>query len=144
MIKVMNIAIILGEIILSGLIILLMIMGFAGVISTLSANVRIRQREFAVLKSVGMTNSALERMVYSESAICVVKGCIHGIIWGIVLPYAINLTVRKVFPVRYEVPLLSLLLGVLVVTSLVVLITWAEIGKMKGQNIVEDIRKDIC
>lgn len=144
MIKVMNIAIILGEIILSGLIILLMIMGFAGVISTLRANVRIRQREFAILKSVGMTNSALERMVYSESAICVLKGCIHGIIWGIVLPYAINLTVRKVFPVRYEVPLLSLLLGVLVVTLLVVLITWAEIGKMKGQNIVEDIRKDIC
>jgi putative ABC transport system permease protein len=140
----MNIAIILGEIILNGLIILLMIMGFAGVISTLSANVRIRQREFAVLKSVGMTNSSLEKMVYSESIICSIKGCARGIIWGIILPYAINLSVRKIFPVRYELPVLSLLLGILVVTLLVIFITWAEIGKMRERNIVEDIRKDLC
>lgn len=143
-VKVMNIAIILGEIILNGLIILLMIMGFAGVISTLSANVRIRQREFAVLKSVGMTNSSLEKMVYSESIICSIKGCARGIIWGIILPYAINLSVRKIFPVRYELPVLSLLLGILVVTLLVIFITWAEIGKMRGRSIVEDIRKDLC
>ena len=37
MIKVMNIAIILGEIVLSGLIIMLMFMGVASVISTLGA-----------------------------------------------------------------------------------------------------------
>ncbi|MCR4787141.1 MAG: ABC transporter permease [Lachnospiraceae bacterium] len=144
MIKVMNIAIILGEIVLSGLIIMLMFMGFASVISTLSANIRIRQREFAVLKSVGMTNRALEKMVFSESAICSIKGCLGGIIWGIVLPYAINLSVRKVFPVRYELPALSLLFGVLTVLGLVILITRVEIGKMRGQNIVEDIRENLC
>ncbi len=143
MIKVMNIAIVLGEIILSGLIILLMFMGFASVVSTLSANIRIRQREFAVLKSIGMTSSSLEKMVYSESAICSLKGCAYGIIAGIILPYAINLSVRKVFPVRYELPLLSLFGGVLVVLVLVIIITGVEVGKMRGQNIVEDIRKNV-
>ena len=144
MIKVMNIAIILGEIILSGLIILLMFMGFASVISTLSANIRIRQREFAVLKSIGMTNTGLKKMVYSESAVCSLKGCVRGIIWGIILPYAINLSLRKVFPVRYELPVLSLLFGVFVVIALVILITGVEIGRMRGRNIVEEIRKNLC
>jgi putative ABC transport system permease protein len=91
-----------------------------------------------------MTNSGLEKMVYGESAVCSLKGCVHGIIWGIILPYAINLSVRKVFPVRYELPVLSLLFGVFVVIALVILITGVEIGRMRGRNIVEEIRKNLC
>ena len=72
MAKVMNIAIILGEILLMGLIILLISMGFASVISTLSTNIRLRKKEFAVLKSVGMTGKSLEKMLYSESIICII------------------------------------------------------------------------
>ena len=143
MIKVMNIAIILGEILLTGLIVLLMVMGFASVISTLSSNIRIRQREFAVLKSIGMTGSSIEKMVLSESALCSLKACIHGIIAGIALPYVINLSIRKVFPVRYELPVLSLVLGIVVVFALVILITKIEISNMRGQDIAYDIRKNV-
>ena len=50
-----------------GFVILLVLMGFTSVISTLTTNIRIRSREFAVLKSVGMTNKLLCRMLYSES-----------------------------------------------------------------------------
>lgn len=143
MIKVMNITIILGEILLTGLIVLLMVMGFASVISTLSANIRIRQREFAVLKSIGMTGSSLEKMVYSESALCSIKACIRGVIAGIALPYFINLSVRKVFPVRYELPVLSLVLGIALVFVLLILITKIEISKMRDQDIAYDIRKNV-
>jgi putative ABC transport system permease protein len=143
MIKVMNIAIILGEILLTGLIVLLMVMGFASVISTLSSNIRIRQREFAVLKSIGMTGSSIEKMVLSESALCSLKACIRGVIAGIALPYVINLSIRKVFPVRYELPVLSLVMGIVVVFVLVILITRIEISKMRGQDIAYDIRKNV-
>ena len=143
MIKVMNIAIILGEILLTGLIVLLMVMGFASVISTLSANIRLRQREFAVLKSIGMTGRSLEKMVYSENAICSLKACLRGLVAGIALPYLINLSIRKIFPVRYELPVLSLILGIVVVFVLVILITRIEIGKMRGQDIAYDIRKNV-
>lgn len=54
-----------------GFVILLVLMGFTSVISTLTTNIRIRSREFAVLKSVGMTNKSLCRMLYSESVFCV-------------------------------------------------------------------------
>ena len=91
-----------------------------------------------------MTNSGLKKMVYSESTVCSLKGCVRGIIWGILLPYAINLSLRKVFPVRYELPVLSLLFGVFVVIALVILITGVEIGRMRGRNIVEEIRKNLC
>jgi putative ABC transport system permease protein len=142
MIKVMNIAIILGEIILTGLIILILLMGFASVISTLSSNIRIRRREFAVLKSVGMTKNALEKMLFGESLCCILKAVVKGTAFGILIPWAINLFIRKVFAVRYELPFMYLAVGIVVVAVVVVLITKIELSKLAKQNIIEDIRMD--
>ena len=55
-------------------------MGFTSVISTLATNIRIRSREFAILKSVGMTNASLYKMLYCESVICIIKAFIPIII----------------------------------------------------------------
>ena len=142
MIKVMNIAIILGEIILTGVILLILLMGFASVISTLSSNIRVRRREFAVLKSVGMTRGALEKMLYGESLCCILKAVVKGTIFGILIPWAINIFIRRVFAVRYELPVVYLAVGIVVVATVVVLITRVEIGKLARQNIIEDIRMD--
>lgn len=60
MTKILNIAIVLGEIVMYGFVILLLIMGIASVISTLITNIRIRKREFAILKSVGMNGYYVE------------------------------------------------------------------------------------
>ena len=143
MIKVMNIAIILGEILLTGLIILLVVMGFAGAISTLSANLKMRRKEFAVLKSVGMTRASLEKMILSESILCSVRASITGFLAGTLLPWLINHFVRRVFPVKYELPVMSLFAGILVVFLIMFLVTKAEIRKLRGQNIIEDIRMEL-
>ena len=140
--KVLNIAIVLAEILLAGLIILLIIMGFVSVISTLSTNIRLRKREFAVLKSVGMTAKSLEKMIYSESIICIIKSILLGTISGILLPWLINLSLRRVFPVRYELPVAAFAFGLVVVTGMIILVTKMEISGFKKQNIIEDIRMD--
>ena len=140
--KVLNIAIVLAEILLAGLIILLIIMGFVSVISTLSTNIRLRKREFAVLKSVGMTAKSLEKMIYSESIICIIKSILWGTISGILLPWLINLSLRRVFPVRYELPVAAFAFGLVVVTGMIILVTKMEISGFRKQNIIEDIRMD--
>lgn len=143
MIKVMNIAVILGEIILTGLVILLVVMGFAGVINTLSSSLRMRKKEFAVLKSVGMTGDSLEKMILSESLLCSAKAGIIGIAAGILLPWLINLSIRRIFPVKYELPVTALLIGILTVFLIMLAIAKTEIRKLRGQNIIEDIRMDL-
>ena len=64
MVKMLNVAIVLAEIVLYGFVILLIFMGFTSVVSTLATNIRIRSREFAILKSIGMTNASLRKMIY--------------------------------------------------------------------------------
>lgn len=142
LVMMLNIAIVLAEIIMYGFVILLILMGAASVINTLTTNIKIRSREFAILKSVGMTNKALEKMLYCESIICIGKAAIYGVIFGIAVPYMINLSLRKMFPVRYSVPEGVLIVGITAIFVVALMITKIEIGKMKKQNIIEGIRMD--
>lgn len=143
MTKMLNISIVLAEIVMYGFVILLIIMGFTSVISTLATNIRIRSREFAVLKSVGMTNAALRKMIYSESLICIIKASISGISLGILIPFAINLSIRKMFPVLYHISWATLVIGIPILIGIVMLITYIEISTLKNKNIIDEIRMDV-
>lgn len=143
MVKMLNIAIVLAQIVIYGFVILLIMMGFASVISTIATNIRIRSREFAVLKSIGMTKRELQKMIYSESIICIGKASFGGIVLGILIPYLINLSIRKIFPVRYTIPWGTLFFGIIILVGIVLLITYIEINKIKKRNMIEEIRMDV-
>lgn len=143
MVKMLNVAIVLAEIVLYGFVILLIFMGFTSVVSTLATNIRIRNREFAILKSVGMTNASLRKMIYCESIICMIKAFIPGIAFGIAIPFVINLSIRKAFPVLYSIPWGILVAGIAALFVIVMLITCLEMNKLKDKSIIDEIRMDV-
>ena len=102
----------------------------------------LRKREFATLKSIGMTNKSLHKMIYSESMICIWKAALRGTAFGIAIPYVINLSIRNVFPVRYTIPWGTLLVGSIVFAGVILLITYVEANKLKKSNVIEEIRMD--
>lgn len=140
--KVMNIAIALVAVFMYSFVVLLMLIGLTNVISTLSTNVMMRSREFAVLKSVGMTPESLKRMLNFESILCSMKALLYGLTIGIVVTYFINLPIRSMFPIPYKFPWLDIILCV----GLVFFITWSTTryaaNKLKNQNIIEAIRSE--
>lgn len=142
MIKVMSIAIVIAEVILYGFVALLLMIGIASVISTLSTNIMVRAREFAVLKTVGMTSDGLKKMLFSESILCTLRAILTGVPLGIFIPWLINLSIRKVFPVVYTIPFGIILLSVAAIFGLVTVITFWSIGKLKKQNLIETIRME--
>lgn len=142
MVKVLNIAIVLAEVVMYGFVILLILMGFTSVISTLAANIRIRSREFAILKSIGMTNSSLRKMIDCESIICIARASVSGILLGIAIPFAVNLSIRNAFPVLYHIPWGILVVGIMILTGIVLLITRVETNKLNNQSIISEIRMD--
>lgn len=140
--KVMNIAISLVAVFMYSFVALLMIIGLTNVISTLSTNVLMRSKEFAVLKSVGMTPESLRRMLNYESILCSFKAILYGIPIGIIVTLIVNLPIRKMLPIPYKIPLISILLCVLAVF----VITWATTRyaahKLENQNLIESIRSE--
>ncbi|MGO5051761.1 ABC transporter permease [Lachnospiraceae bacterium LCP25S3_G4] len=141
--KVMNIAIALVAVFMYSFVGLLVLIGLTNVISTLSINVMMRSREFAVLKSVGMTPEGLRQMLNFESILCSIKALAYGIPIGVVVTLLINLPIRSMFLIAYKVPWISLLLCVFVVFF----ITWGTTRyathKLENQNIIESIRSEI-
>ena len=67
------------------------------VISTLSANIMMRAREFAVFVSIGMTGRDLRKMLYLEGILCVLKAIIIGIPVSVAATYLINYPIRKMY-----------------------------------------------
>lgn len=143
MVKVLNIAIVIVEFIMYGFVLLLSLMGITAVISTIATNIRVRTREFAVFKSIGMTNKSIRKMIYIESIICMVKAFVPGIVIGIAIPFCINIFIRKVFPVTFHIPWVVVIVGLLLITMIVMVITCIEIHKMKNKSIIEEIRMNV-
>lgn len=56
----------------------------------LSSNINLRQREFAVLKSTGMTKREFNRMVNLETIFYSIKSLIYGLTFGILIMLLIN------------------------------------------------------
>ncbi|MGL6198496.1 MAG: ABC transporter permease [Lachnospiraceae bacterium] len=139
-VKVMNLAINLVMVFVYCFVVLLALIGLTSVISTMSANVQMRSREFAVLQSVGITPEGLKRMLNLESIMCSVKAMSIGLPLAILLTYLINIPIRSMFPVPYQFPWLAV--GCCIVA--VFAITWATMRysstRLQKKNIVETIR----
>lgn len=142
MIRVLNIAVIIAEVMVYGFVLLLLMIGIAGVISTLSTNIMARKREFAVLMSVGMTPTGLNKMLLAESILCTFKAISVGVPLGICIPWLINLSLRKVFPVIYTIPVGMVFLSAALIFVLVTRITFGAASRLKRQNLIETIRME--
>lgn len=140
-VKVMNIAIVLASVFLYSFVILLAMIGVINVISTMSTNVQMRQREFAVLQSIGMTSDSLRKMLNMESILCAGKALLFGVPIGLAFILIMNYSVRMIFPIAFCIPWKAI--GVVMV--LVFLLIWGTIritaSKLKEQNIIETIRR---
>lgn len=140
--QVMNIAISLVAVFMYSFVVLLVLIGLTNVISTLSANVMMRAREFAVLKSVGMTPESMRRMLHYESILCSAKALIYGIPIGVIITILINLPIRSLLPIPYELPLAAIIICALVVFILTLAVTRYAAHKLRKQNIIEAIRAE--
>ena len=138
--RVMNVAIVIALIFLVCFCALLMLIGFTNVVSTLSTNVLMRQSEFAVLQSVGMTPEGLRKMLALESIFCSLRALALGVPLGIVLTYIVNLPIRAMFPVPYHFPLLPILLCAAGVLVLTLAITTLAARRLRSRNIIDRIR----
>ncbi|MCL2003289.1 MAG: ABC transporter permease [Oscillospiraceae bacterium] len=119
---------------------MLTLIGLTNVISTISANVRLRSREFAVLRCVGMTHGGLLRMLNLESVLCSMKSLVIGIPLGIAGSYLVYRGFVSPVTMSYALPwapILQCAFGVFV-------LTWAVMrfsaSRLRGGSIVEALR----
>jgi len=123
-----------------GFVSMLTLIGLTNVISTISTNVRSRSREFAVLKSVGMTHGGLNRMLNLESILCSAKSLVIGLPLGIGASYFVYRSIVASVEFDYIFPWLAITQCIIAVF----IITWVTMrfaaSRLKDGNIVGTIR----
>jgi len=132
----------LVTIFLYGFVGMLALIGLTSVISAISTNVRLRAREFAALRSVGMTQGGLRRMLALESVMSALKALLYGLPIGSLAVYLTYraLTIKGQFQFIYPwATLAEVAAGVFLITLIT---TQYAAAKLRGGNIIEAIRSN--
>lgn len=119
------------------------LIGLTNIFNTISTNMQLRSKEFASLKSIGMTKKEFNRMIRLESLMYGIKSLIIGIPLGIAGVFAIfsAFSIGSV-PMSFVFPWKAILISIAVVFVAVWLIMKYSISKVNKQNIIETIRND--
>lgn len=134
--------IILVAIFLYGFIIVISLIGVTNIINTISTNMNLRRREFAMLKSIGMTKNEFNKMINLESIMYSTKALIIGIPLGILGSFAIYKAFANGSDYGYLFPWQAIIIAILVVYILVSLIMHFALRKTRNENIIDVIKDE--
>lgn len=130
------------QIFLYGFIILISAVGISNVFNTISTNIALRKREFANLKSVGMTEKGFKKMLNLECIFYGTKSLLYGLPISIFICYLMNKSFNYQSYMLFNIPWIGIIISIIAV-YLVVYITMIYSRKqIKKENIVDVLRND--
>ena len=125
-----------------GFIGIITLIGVTNIFNTLTSNIDLRQREFAMLKSIGMTKKEFNKMINLETLFYSLKALIFGIVLGLIVSFAIYKAFAQSLDYGFKIPMQAMLISILFVFVIVFIIMKFAIGKINKQNIIDTIRKE--
>ncbi len=127
---------------LYGFITVISLIGITNIFNTITTNMNLRSKEFANLKSIGMTKKEFNRMIRLESIFYGTKSLIIGVPIGIGLSYAIYKAFAEGAEMGFLFPTSGVTISIIAVFILIAGIMKYSLNKINKQNIIETIRKD--
>lgn len=117
----------------------------ANVFNTISTNIRLRRRELAMLRSVGLSDRGFKRMMNYECAFYGMRTLLLGIpvslflSWGI---YMVVMTVEELDDTVFQVPWGAMGISVLGVFGIVFVTMLYASRKIRKENIIDALRDE--
>ena len=134
--------IILVSIFLYGFIAVITLIGVTNIFNTITTNMILRSKEFANLKSIGMTTKEFNKMIKLESIMYGTKSLLIGIPIGLFGSYEIFKSFTNSIDFGFIVPWQAIIISVVFVFIIVGLTMKYSLNKINKQNIIETIRQD--
>lgn len=123
-----------------GFILLIGVISIANVFNTISTNIILRRKEFAMLRSVGMSEKGFQRMLDYE---CVIYGC-RSLAIGLPISFIVSLfihyVINQMVQVEYFIPYVSVLLAIAMVFVVVFITMLYTTRKIRRNNVIEELR----
>lgn len=137
-----NAVVLVISIFLYGFIGVITLIGITNIFNTITTNMNLRKKEFAMLKSIGMTKKEFNRMIRLESIFYGVKSLVIGIPIGLMLSYGMYNVFKNSMEMDYVLPYKAIAVAVIFVAVVIGIIMKYSMSKINKQNIIETIRND--
>ncbi|MCJ7841563.1 ABC transporter permease [Lederbergia sp. NSJ-179] len=125
-----------------GFIVLITAISIANILNTISTSISLRKREFAMLKSMGMTPKGFNKMVNYESIFYGIKALLYGLPISVALMFLMHRALENSFSFAFALPWLSLLYVVVAVFLIVGISMLYSSAKVKKENIVDALKQE--
>lgn len=125
-----------------GFIVLISLIAAANVFNTISTNIGLRRREFAMLKSVGMTQKGFNQMMNYECVLYGSKALLLGLPVSAGITYLIYMTVSGGYETVYHLPWGAIGVAVLSVFLVVFSTMLYAMGKIKKENPIDGLKNE--
>lgn len=125
-----------------GFILLISLIAMANVFNTISTNILLRRREFAMLRSVGMTSRGLRRMMNLECILYGCKGLFFGLLAATGVTYLIYRAMSQELVIHFYIPWYSVVIAVASVFVVVFATMLYAMAKIRKENVVETLKQE--
>ena len=125
-----------------GFLTLVTLIGVTNIVNTLDTNIKLRRREIAMLKSVGLTPGGLLRMLRYESLFYGLTALLYGLPLGIASSVFIYYQFDTVGTFAFTLPwgaIAACVLGILAIVFATMMVSGAMI---RNDNIVDTIKEE--
>ena len=133
----------IAKVLAYGFIVLISMIAAANVFNTISTNISLRRREFATLKSVGLTSKGMRKMMIFESILYGVKSLLFSLPGSLAMTYLVYLVASDSgYEMAFYVPWDKFIIAIASVFIIVTLSMVYSIKKVNKENTVETLRNE--
>ncbi|WP_226669682.1 ABC transporter permease [Metabacillus litoralis] len=125
-----------------GFITLISLISIANIFNTISTSISLRKREFAMLRSVGMTPKGFNKMINYESIFYGIKSLTYGLPISFMIMYFMYLGLKQTFAYGFVVPWLSVAFSIVIIFIIVGTAMFYSIQKIKKENIIDGLKQE--
>ena len=141
--KQTNNLILVVKILMYGFIGLVTLIGVTSVFNTISTSMALRKREFAVLRSIGLTRSGFNKILFFESLFFGLKSLVFAIPVSLIITVLIHNSLSEMMSIsNVIIPWKAIIIAIVSVFIIVLLTMMYSSNKIKKHNIIDQIREE--
>jgi len=114
----------------------------ASVFNTISTSVRLRRRELAMLRSIGMTDGSFHRMLSFECLFFGLKALLYGLPIALLANVLVHLAMGRAIELPFLLPWPAIWAAIIGVFAVVFLAMQYSLRKTNRENIIDVLRTD--
>lgn len=121
---------------------LITLIGATNIFNTISTNIALRRREFAMLKSVGMSPKSFNKMIRYESIFYGLKALLYGLPFSLLISYLIFKSLEGSISFGFTLPWINIVIAIAVVFLITFVTMIHSSRRIKKENILDALKEE--